>query len=146
MQELHDRVRDRLAAADYRYTARRRRLVDLLLDAGRPVTLPELLEMDPSIPQSSTYRNLDVLERSGLVRRLTLSADHARFEPSEGLLGHHHHLICVRCGTVEDITLDEGTEQAVHAALDSAAAAYDFAPLHHSVDLHGHCAGCRPAV
>ncbi len=140
---MHARVRDQLAALDHRYTAGRRRLIDLLVEAGRPVTLPELLGMDPSIPQSSTYRNLDVLERTGLVRRLSVGSDHSRFELSEPLLGHHHHLICVSCGVVEDVTLDSSVEEVVDEALTSAASRSGFAPMHHSVDLHGQCASCE---
>ena len=129
--------------AEQRYTAGRRQLVTLLAGAGRPVSLPELIEMAPSLPQSSTYRNLDVMERTGLVRRLATGSEHARFELAEPLLGHHHHLICVACGTVEDVRLDDDLEHLVDAALGTAAASVDFEPLHHSVDLHGRCANCR---
>ena len=117
-------------------------LVDLLIDAGRPVTLPELQDLDPNLPQSSVYRNLDVLERSGLVRRILIGTEHARFELSEPLLGHHHHLICVECGLIEDVRFDDDFEQRVDAALGRAAEEASFVPLHHNLDLHGQCAEC----
>ncbi|MFQ5556326.1 MAG: transcriptional repressor, partial [Acidimicrobiales bacterium] len=97
---IHRHVRARLASLDRRYTPGRRRLVDLLVEARRPVSLPELLAMDANIPQSSIYRNLEVLERSGLVHRLAVAGEHARFELAEPLLRHHHHLLCTACGAV----------------------------------------------
>ena len=33
-----------------------------------------------------------------------------RYEMAEWLAGHHHHLVCIECGAVEDIELPEGLE------------------------------------
>jgi len=140
---IHDRVGARLAGLDQRYTSGRRHLVELLARAGRPVTMPELLAMDRDLPQSSVYRNLDVLERTELVRRVTTGSDHACYELAEPILGHHHHLICVECGRVADIRLDEAFEQRIDDELARAADEAGFAPLHHTLDLHGRCPTCR---
>lgn len=139
---VHDRVQEHLAALDQRYTSGRRRLIELLVATSRPASLPELLALDPSIPQSSLYRNLDMLERTGLVRRLATGGEHARFEFAEPLLAHHHHLICVSCGLIEDVTFADAVEIAVDDALHEAALDYGFEPLHHSLDLHGRCSDC----
>ena len=56
-------------------------------------------------PQSSAYRNLAVLEHAGVVRRVITEGEFARFELTEELTEHHHHLICSRCGRVEDVTV-----------------------------------------
>jgi len=142
LDEIHERVRTRLAALDHRYTSGRRHLVELLARAGRPLTAPELLALDGTLPQSSVYRNLEVLERTELVSRLNTGSDHACYELAEPILGHHHHLICVECGSVTDIHLDEGFEQRIDAELATAAAASGFVPLGHTLDLHGRCADC----
>jgi len=39
----------------------------------------------------------------GVVRRVAGADDHGRFELAEELSGHHHHLVCARCGKVEDV-------------------------------------------
>lgn len=140
---LHEHASTLLSRFQQRYTSGRRRLVMLLAEAGQPLSLPDILGRDPELPQSSVYRNLDVLERVGLVNRLAVGADdHARFELSEPLLGHHHHLICIGCGTIEDVHLDEALEAQVEEALASAASAAGFSPVSHSLDLHGHCKDC----
>jgi len=139
---LHDQVADSLTRVDQRYTQGRRRVIELLATAGRPLTLPDLLELDRSLPQSSVYRNLDVLERVGLVTRITALPDYAYFELSEPLLGHHHHLICISCGTIADVRLGDETERLLDQALDIAAERAGFTPVHHELDLHGHCSIC----
>ena len=135
----------RLARHDYRYTSRRRRLVDALAAAGQPVTLPDIAGVAPELAPSSIYRNLDVLERSGVVSRITAGGDHAYFELAEPLLSHHHHLICVGCGAIEDIRLNDDVEASVDRGLAEAAGRAGFTPLRHSLDLHGYCAVCRQA-
>ena len=135
----------RLARHDYRYTAGRRRLVEALAGAGHPVTLAEIALCAPDLPVSSTYRNLEVLERSDVVNRISIRGDRAHFELAEPLLSHHHHLVCVACGTIEDIHLDDELEDLVDQNLAEAARRAAFTPLRHLVDLHGHCSKCEPS-
>jgi Fe2+ or Zn2+ uptake regulation protein len=140
--DIHAQIRDRLSHGEHRYTRSRRRLVEAVVRAGRPVTLPEILEHEPDLAQSSAYRNLDVLEQCGVVRRITVSGDHAHFELTEPLLEHHHHLICDGCGAITDVHLDDELERLVDRNLAAAADAAGFTPLRHSLDLHGLCADC----
>lgn len=142
LDQLHDEVAELLRRHDHRYTSGRRRLVEVLAVAERPLTLPEVLARDSQLSQSSAYRNLDVLESSGAIRRISGTADHAHHELAESMLGHHHHLICVGCGVIEDIRLGDTLEAEVDQALTGAAVQAGFTPLHHSLDLHGHCADC----
>ena len=137
-------VRVRLARHDNRYTPGRRRLVEALANAGRPVTLPEIASTAPDLPVSSTYRNLEMLERSGVVNRISIRGDRAYFELAEPLLSHHHHLVCVACGAIEDIHLDDELEDLVDRNLAEAARRAAFTPLRHLLDLHGHCSKCEP--
>ena len=97
----------------------------------------------PELAPSSIYRNLHVLERSGVVNRITASGDHAYFEFAEPLLSHHHHLVCVACGSIEDVFLDDELEAVVDRSLAELASRSGFTPSHHSLDLHGRCANCR---
>lgn len=140
--DLHEQIARLLTNSDQRYTSGRRRLVEVLIDAGRPVTLPEIIELAPDIAQSSAYRNLDILERGEVVQRLTANGDHAYFEIAESLIGHHHHLICVKCGSIADVELDEELERLIDERLGATAGTVGFTPLHHTVDLHGLCAEC----
>ena len=141
---LHDDVATRLRRGRQRYTPARRALVELLHRLQRPHTTQELLDADPSMSQSSLYRNLAVLEQADVVRRLTVSDDAARFELAEDVTGdHHHHLVCTTCGTIEDIEVDPAVEAAMHEAVDHAADERGFATDLHRLELLGTCAACH---
>lgn len=140
--DLHRSIADRLAEHDQQYTSNRRAIVDALVAAGAPITLPDLLAADDSLAQSSAYRSLSVLVDAGVVRRLAHVGDHALFELDEHLTEHHHHLICERCGVVVDVTLPETVECAIDDGFETVAASAGFTPAHHTVDLYGICAGC----
>jgi Fe2+ or Zn2+ uptake regulation protein len=151
LMELHRHVADRLARPDqryteHRYTGGRRLLVEALALAGRPLTLPDILATTPDLAQSSAYRNLDVLERSGVIRRITVGGERSHFELAEPLIGHHHHMVCVDCGRVEDMHLAAEVESIIDRHLESAARAVGFTPVDHRVDLDGRCADCVDPV
>ncbi len=141
--EIHRTVRDRLDQNDQRYTTGRRAVVDALANTDGPITLPELIDVAPTLAQSSAYRNLAVLEEVGVVRRLVHGADHARYELAEDLTEHHHHLICESCGVVRDVTLTPKLERRLDDAFAALSVAEGFTPTHHTIDLYGRCAECR---
>jgi Fe2+ or Zn2+ uptake regulation protein len=141
---LQDAVSTRLRRVNQRVTANRRAIVEALSNAARPMTIPELLESPGGrgLAQSSVYRNLAVLEQAGVVRRIVTTADFARFELAEDLTGHHHHLICSACGSVEDFTAPDPLERTMSAMMQEVSTATGFAAEHHRIDLVGRCRAC----
>jgi Fur family ferric uptake transcriptional regulator len=139
---LHETAAERLRATGQRYTEGRRRLVDVLARAARPLTLPEVLDRSEALAQSSAYRNLVVLEEAGVVERIVTRDEYARYELAEDLTGHHHHLVCDRCGSVDDFELSDRLEEDLARALRRAASRAGFAVEHHRLDLVGRCARC----
>lgn len=141
--ELHDLVSARLRAGDQRYTSGRRRLVTLLTEGDGPMTIPQVLDADASLAQSSVYRNLAVLEEAGVVARIVTADDFARYELAEDLTEHHHHLICAACGEVADFSLEPEVEDQLEGVLREVAAQASFTMEHHRLDLVGVCGSCR---
>jgi Fe2+ or Zn2+ uptake regulation protein len=139
---LHLAIGARLAGAEQRYTSGRRRLVEALLAAGRPLTAAEVLHHG-HLAQSSAYRNLAVLEACGVVHKVAGTDDLARFEVAEDLTEHHHHhLICTECGRVTDFTVSDELERALEEATATAGRSSGFVPERHRLDLLGRCAAC----
>lgn len=139
---LHLVISARLREGEQRYTSGRRRLVDALLGAGRPLTAAEVLD-EGGLAQSSAYRNLAVLESCGVVHRVAGTDDLARFEVAEDLTEHHHHhLICTACGRVTDFTVSDDLEHALEAATETVGRTSGFVPARHRLDFLGRCAGC----
>lgn len=141
--DVHRTAAERLRGDDQRYTAGRRAIVAALAEAPRPLTIAELLERAPTLAQSSTYRNLAVLEQAQIVHRVIGTDEFTRFELTEDLAGHHHHLICSSCGDVADFTVDPALEELLAEAMRRVGRDTGFTPVHHRLDLVGRCATCR---
>lgn len=142
-EQLHDAIATLLRDADQRYTTGRRLLVELLADANRPATIPELLDSRPTLAQSSLYRNLVVLEEVGVAHRVVTSDERARYELAEDLMGHHHHMVCTACGRVDDFTVSSQMERSLQAALARAIEGTGFRTAAHRLDLVGTCDACN---
>jgi Fe2+ or Zn2+ uptake regulation protein len=141
--DMHSVAEQRLRRADQRYTTGRRAIVELLASAGRPVSIGDIDERLPGLPRSSAYRHLTDLHAAGLVRRVTAHDEFTRFELAEDFTEHHHHLLCVSCGKVIDVTLPDGFEQQVAGAIGRLADAAGFEAHSHQLDVLGLCVGCR---
>jgi len=141
--DMHGVVERRLRLIDQRYTSGRRAIVDLLVSAGHPVSIGDIAERLPSLPRSSAYRHLTDLHAAGLVRRVTASDEFTRFELAEDLTEHHHHLLCMNCGKVIDVTLPASFEQQANDAIGQLADAEGFQAHSHRLDVLGLCAACR---
>jgi Fur family transcriptional regulator, ferric uptake regulator len=140
--DLHATVESRLRASGQRYTGQRRRLVEILVRAGNPLAITEIMRGRNDLAQSSVYRNLSGLEHAGVVRRLSTDDEYGLYELTEELMGHHHHLICQGCGRVLDLPLPAGFERSLDRTLDQVAAQAGFAEISHRLDLIGLCADC----
>lgn len=142
--DLHREAALRLGTAEQRYTSKRRQLVDVLAGADRPLTMSEVLAAAGGVPQSSAYRNLAILAEAGVVRRVQGADENGRFELAEDLSGHHHHhLVCTRCGTVEDVAASPRLERALAEAGRAAADEVGFSVSDHRIDLVGLCRSCH---
>lgn len=140
--EVHDIVDGQLRRSRQRYTRGRRQLVDLLMDLGRPVTIAELMEQGAIQSQSSLYRNLAILEQCGAVERIASTDDVSRYELTEELSEHHHHLVCSACGRIDDVVLPAAIERALVAAATEAFDQQGYVIDSHRLELVGTCGGC----
>lgn len=143
MSDVHVAVEGRLRAVGQRYTPQRRALIEALLRAGSPVAIPDLADGRSGLPQSSVYRNLAVLEQAGAVHRVVTGAEFARFELSEDLTQHHHHILCRTCGAIEDVTVPTTFERQVERTVSDVADRTGFSAVSHRLDLIGTCRDCR---
>ncbi len=53
-----------------------------------------------NISLGTVYRNLDVLSREGVIRKIETCGDQKRFD---GMADEHLHIICSGCGRVQDV-------------------------------------------
>ncbi|MEX0825579.1 MAG: Fur family transcriptional regulator [Acidimicrobiia bacterium] len=144
MATVDQRVEERLTGHGVRYTRGRRSVVAALARADGPRSAAELVAgLRPRVPVSSLYRSLGVLEEAGVVAPHHGARGVTRYELAEWIAGHHHHLVCIDCGMVEDVTVPKGEEVALRRLVESLALASGFAPLDHVLEIEGRCPRCR---
>jgi Fur family ferric uptake transcriptional regulator len=137
-------VEERLLQSGVRYTGGRRKVVAALERAGGPMSAAEIHEeLKGNVPVSTVYRTLSVLEEAGVVALHHGAIGLTRYEIAEWLAGHHHHLVCIQCGTVEDIELPSGMERQLEGLVGKVSGHFSFAATGHSLEVDGRCTRCR---
>ena len=89
------------------------------------------------ISRATVYRTLELLVKSGLVRRVHLGEDHYHYEHVSGD-SHHDHLVCTVCGSVIEFH-DEELERRQREICDRK----KFTPTFHNLQILGVCDACR---
>jgi Fur family ferric uptake transcriptional regulator len=97
----------------------------------------KMKETNVKISRATVYRTLELLVKSGLVRRVHLGEDHYHYEHVSGN-SHHDHLICTTCGGVIEFH-DEELERLQLAIC----AKKKFTPTFHNLQILGLCDPCR---
>ncbi|HEY1224283.1 MAG TPA: Fur family transcriptional regulator [Brevundimonas sp.] len=137
------RAEDRCVAEGERMTAPRRRVLELLLEAGEPVKAYDLIARFGGDGQAAkpptVYRALEFLERKGMAHRI---ASISAYVACTG--GDKAHaaafLICDCCGATEEVTPPEAEGLAL------AAAHAGYAIERTTIEAHGRCPACRAAA
>jgi len=120
-----------------RETRQRRAIAEALESFESAFTAVELHERararQRGLGLATTYRTLELLRREGAVRPVPGSdrAEYIRCHP-----GHHHHLVCLRCGSVEE------TELCAAPTAAELKRKHGFRPEAHQVEIFGTCARC----
>ncbi|MDP9495985.1 MAG: transcriptional repressor [Actinomycetota bacterium] len=136
-------IEARLGAAGVRYTRARRAVVGALARVDGPRSASELHEeMERGVPLSSLYRSLSVLDEAGVLEPHNSLKGLTRYELAEWLAGHHHHLVCLSCGTVEDIQLSAEIEARLEQLVETVTDEMSFSASGHTLEVHGRCARC----
>ena len=95
-----------------------------------------LLESGEEIGLATVYRVLTQLETAGLVTRHHFDSGHSVFELDQG--DHHDHIVCVRCGKVDEF-VDETIERRQHEIAKSAG----YKMTDHCLYIYGLCEACQ---
>jgi Fur family transcriptional regulator, ferric uptake regulator len=140
--DLHEAVRRHLAERHIRYTSGRQSVIAALVKVDGPESAADLHDR-MRVPLSSLYRNLTVLDEAGVLERHHDADGLARYELAEWLGGHHHHLICVDCGAVEDVELGDEAEAALDGMARRAAGRSGYRVTGHNLEIEGVCPSCR---
>ncbi|MEN8205891.1 MAG: ferric iron uptake transcriptional regulator [Pseudomonadota bacterium] len=95
-----------------------------------------LLETGEDIGLATVYRVLTQFEAAGLVKRHHFEGGHSVFELNEG--SHHDHILCVKCGKV-----DEFIDDTIEKRQKVIAADLGYELTDHCLYMYGICKKCQ---
>lgn len=129
-------VIQRLEERGARLTPSRLGVLAAVADAGDQFSAEEIAGRLRGTGRATVFRTLKLLVEMDVLCRVLLDDGSLRYRWSRR--GHHHHLVCVACGGVQDFTACDMTR-----VLDGIAGQTDFVPEGHWLEVYGHCAACR---
>ncbi|MDP3562820.1 MAG: ferric iron uptake transcriptional regulator [Legionellaceae bacterium] len=94
-----------------------------------------LLDMGEDVSLATVYRVLTQFETAGLISRHNFEGGYSVFELCQS--EHHDHLVCVKCGRVEEF-LDDVIEQRQRLIAERA----QFKMTDHVLNIYGICPNC----
>ncbi len=136
-----DEIPEKLKQAGLKVTLPRIKILETLeKSAGQHASAEEiyrlLLQHDEEIGVATIYRVLTQCEQAGLIHRLQFEGGRAVFELA--CASHHDHLVCVRCGQVEEFY-----DEVIESRQREIAGEAGFDIEDHSMVLYGLCPRCR---
>jgi Fur family ferric uptake transcriptional regulator len=132
---------NRLRRHSRKITGPRQAILKILHRQSRPLTTREILAAinDRKCDLATIYRAMHLLEKMQIVKRVHFGDGAVRFELAEdGNDGHHHHLVCTKCGAV--VAIEECFLREIESRL---ATANGFTAVTHRLEFFGICSSCR---
>lgn len=147
MEERIDRIKQQLYTHNYKLTPQREATVRVLLENEEDHLSAEdvyllVKEKAPEIGLATVYRTLELLSDLKIIHKINFGDGVARYEfRAEDAEHHHHHLVCVHCGSVDEIVDDLLGEIEKQVERD-----FSFKILDHRLTFHGFCHRCKDTV
>ncbi|PXW91696.1 transcriptional regulator [Streptohalobacillus salinus] len=144
MEHRIERIKKLLHAQSYKLTPQREATVRVLLEREEDHLSAEdvyllVKEKAPEIGLATVYRTLELLSELKIVDKINFGDGVSRYDlRKEGAAHFHHHLVCMECGTVEEIVEDllEDVEKIVERD-------WQFKVKDHRLTFHGICRKCQ---
>ena len=135
-----EQILDALQEKGYRSTAPRRTLAAAISEQEHHFTAEGLrLKLPPELGRATVYRTLKILVDAGVLCRVLMEDGDLHYQLSHH--GHHHHLLCVHCGSSQDLT---GCD--IEDVLASTSVRHGFELSGHWLEVYGRCRDCIETV
>ncbi|MGE0227185.1 MAG: Fur family transcriptional regulator [Dehalococcoidia bacterium] len=125
-----------VARSGYRVTGPRRELLATLQEMGDHFTAEGLVAASPGVGRATVFRTLRLLQDIGALCQVVLDDGTLQYRLTSG--GHHHHVVCSRCGAVNDFSACD-----IQGLLDEIAERTGYAIDAHRLEVYGRCSDCR---
>ena len=143
MYRSFEEICKELKSKEYKLTPQRMEILKVFMEnSDGHVSTEELYSLvkkkNADIGLATVYRTLDLLAELGILMKMDFGDGKARFELSDREVHHHHHLICLNCGKVEEFDLD--LLEAVEENIENSTG---FEIVDHRLKFYGYCGECK---
>ena len=121
-------------------TSQRKLILEELKKSGSHPAADEIYErvrkLLPKISLGTVYRNLDVLAKQGVIKKLDIHGTQMRFDANPEF---HFHVRCLNCGAVGDVSMNDPLsvkDMVQHGS------GYDIREIR--LEFLGYCPKCSP--
>lgn len=131
-----DAIERLLSRRGYRLTSPRRNLLEVMAGLGDHFAAESVVSAAPGVGRATVFRTLRLLQDLGVVCQVVLDDGTLayRLAPEE----HHHHVLCVECGAVEDFS-----SAALESVLQDVQDSTGYTIEAHRLELYGRCPSCQ---
>ncbi len=131
-------ILEQLKESGHRFTGKRKIVVDLFIEyKDKYLTAKDVYEhvkkSYPSISYDTIYRTLALLKQENLIEEMEYGDEASRYRLSCGQ-GHHHHLVCLGCGSIK--VVKDCPMELINIDRD------DFTVVNHRFEIFGYCSTC----
>ncbi len=133
---MQNEIVENLKRSGLKITSVRKQILEILNTSTKPLTAHEILS-EIEANKTTIYREIETLLKAGYLNEVDFGDRNKRYELSS--LGHHHHLVCIKCHGVEDVVLKEtlfNEEKFISQA-------NKFKVLRHNLEFFGYCHNCQ---
>ncbi|MET3616672.1 Fur family ferric uptake transcriptional regulator [Peptoniphilus olsenii] len=147
MDSRTNQVRKILKENGYKYTDQRAKVYEIFLNNRDSHLTTEdiyklISEIDPSMGIATVYRTVQLFTKLGILDQIIFDDNIVRYELRIHEQGHrHHHLICIECGKVSEVDVDE-LEQ-IEAKIEKNE---KFKIIDHTLKFMGYCEDCYQKI
>ena len=133
-------ISEKLRQNGFRVTGQRQKILDSLMPFPQSVAeiYSSLNKKGISVDMATIYRTLDCFIYLGIVGETHFKDKISKYELIS-INYHHHHLICDKCGSIEDIPLDD------KFLVDEVNKHTNFKVKSHALEFFGICGKCQGA-
>ena len=141
-KEILEDFKKLLKSSNLKYTKQRELILQIIYDNDghfTPEDIYNLIKMsypEVKIGIATVYRTLTLLEEAEIVSSISFGSQGKKYE--FGLKDHHDHLVCLKCGGIEEFV-----DETIEKQQEEIAKKFNFKMTNHIMKITGICSTCQ---
>ena len=131
-----------LKSNNLKYTTQRELILKVIYDNNGHFTPEDIYNLikeaypDVKLGIATVYRTLTLLEDEAMVSSISFGTQGKKYE--FGLTEHHDHLVCLKCGNIEEFY-----DETIERQQEEIAKKFNFKMTNHIMKIVGTCSACQ---